>query len=162
MVKIVSVENVFVVWQEMRKRGVKMQEYLRKLKKLKAEYVEGKNERANAGDGQLSVTNQASMEKYDACIKAIDECIEIFTEADQRVVSDINFLISLCDGWKKDVPKGNTPMGYVTLSYEGDMEIKKRFDLIMDTYVKLLVPESEEKPKKRGLKNWGDKLGAIE
>ena len=139
-----------------------MQEYLRKLEKLKAEYIEGKNDRADAGDGALSATNQASMEKYDACIKAIDECMEIFKEADQRVLSDVNFLISLCAGWKEDVPKGLTPMGYVTLDYKGDMVIKKRFDLIMDTYCKMLVPEPEEQPKRRGIKSWEEKLGAIE
>lgn len=43
---------------------------------------------------------------------------------------DIKFLLSLVPDWAKIVPEGLEPTMYGTLTYEGDLEVKKRVDKI--------------------------------
>jgi len=133
-----------------------MQSYLKSLKELRDEYTKRKNECLESQDADKF----DDVEGLEGCIVAVNKCIEIFKLSEKQVVKNMNFIISLCDGWKKSIPEGLTPMGYVTLSYDGDMDIKRQFDLIVETYAK--VSDTEDQPKKPGIRNWQEKLDAIE
>ena len=134
-----------------------MQKYLKKLREIRDDYTRRKDSCSRSNDPELI----ASVSNFEFGIDVMNKCIDIFAEADKQVSSDVNFLISLCEGWRKDIPEGLTPMGYTTLTYEGDIAIKERFDIIDETYAEKEEPVPEE-PKKRGIKSWRDKLGAIE
>ena len=46
----------------------------------------------------------------------------------------IAYLLTLLQGWEKEIPKGLDPTFYVTTTYEGDVEVKKKVDVIRDRY----------------------------
>ena len=52
-------------------------------------------------------------------------------------VKDIKLLLSLVPDWVKIVPKGLEPTFYGTLTYEGDMKVKKRIDRITQAIEKI-------------------------
>lgn len=47
-----------------------------------------------------------------------------------EMVDDIKFLLSLVPDWAQFVPMAQSPMGYGTLSREGDLRVKDRIDRI--------------------------------
>ena len=44
----------------------------------------------------------------------------------------LKLLLSLVPYWAKEVPKGLDPTFYGTLSYEGDLDVKKKIDIICE------------------------------
>jgi len=49
-------------------------------------------------------------------------------------IADIKFLMSFVPEWAKEVPRGLDPTFYGTLSYDGDMKVKKRVDELSKKY----------------------------
>ena len=47
-------------------------------------------------------------------------------------LADLELLLSFVPDWVKIVPKGLGAEFYGTLSYEGDLEVKKRVDALLD------------------------------
>jgi len=45
---------------------------------------------------------------------------------------DVEFLLSFVPTWALEVEEGLFPTFYGTLSYEGDLKVKKRIDLIKE------------------------------
>jgi len=52
------------------------------------------------------------------------------SKTDESMLSDIKFLLSFVPDWAKEVHEGVDATFYGTLSYEGDMDVKKRVDEI--------------------------------
>jgi len=71
-------------------------------------------------------------------IETVDQCINLISNNKERneMLSAIKYLFSFVRDWEREIPRGLTPMGYITLSYKGDMEIKNKIDNIKERWKK--------------------------
>lgn len=132
-----------------------MRSYLKNLEELRRKFEVKVDESSGTDDPALLV----SISNWKSCIVVIDKCIEIFKLSEKQVVQDMNFFIMLVPDWVKNVPEGLDPTMYGTGSFDEDMKINKKYNTLLDTYIRVPVPE--EKKKAKGIKNWQEKLDAI-